>query len=405
MQFGSNEDFWDYVVSNRSIIKLQNVSLLNFRICNWFPRVPGIFHTTTAMKFRADARAYTFSKSNDVFYDPHGKSRMIKGGIGSIKFQPVQLEGELFWLCTATSDSYCHTGIPLFIPNYLYESIELGEFSEYAIKGRTKFIPKSFDSNFNHYVGLPKLYIHVESLNKTNTRNSYEPILVTPTVYFKSPQRDYGIDLVTYAQCESGENYNTERLFDWFLNYTEMYEGQIMTNFDEQCPLFENATFSLQRVMQEEIRVGDVQNLNIYSNSTSIRAERMESNTSTVTIGNGNNISGNVVAAQTVTNSFKTIDKAVENPQIKESIVMLEESVKALVESMENKNDANAIARDVKSFCEEVNSEMPRENTLKHYLGSISEVAAKAGAIGIKVVNVISTLSPLVKVLTEHISG
>jgi len=402
LEFSNNYEFWNYVFENSNRTRMQNITLNNFRISTWYPRVPGVAHTTDGTRLRAEARRFLISRNSEVFFNPTGKSRMVQGGIGSVKFQPIELQGEDFWLCTATSDSLCHTGIPIFIPNSIYNNIDISMYNDYIIRGRTKFLPKIIEYNFKHYTKIPKLYIHVESITRSNSRNYYDPINITPVVYFKSNDLDYvSEDLVTFVKCEELPNLETERIFDWFLNYTRMYDGQIITNFDEQCPLFDNAPFSLQRLMSEQITIGEVKTMIIQSSHTNIKATNMNSNNGNISLGNNNTVNGNIVAAQSITNSFKTIEKISKGSEMQMLLKEFEETVKHFVENAEDRKDANAIARDTKSFCEEISSEDPRTDTLQNYLESIGKVALKAGALGSKVITIISDLSPLLKVIGE----
>ena len=131
----------------------------------------------------------------------------------------------------------------------------------------------------------------------------------------------------------------------------------------------------------------------------------MSSQTNKVTIGDNNTIHGSVVAAQSILNSFNSVDKVGFGQDIQDALNTLKDSTKLLVEQLENKTEADAVSRDVKGFCEEVNTDAPRERTLQYYLSSIGDVASKAGAIGLKVIGAISSLSPLLKLIAEHASN
>jgi len=408
LSFSSNEEFWGYIIKNGKIVKLHNVSLEGFRVSSWFPRVPGIYHTLNAMSFRDNAKNYLVASGNDIFYNPSGKSSMVRGGVGSVKFQPINHENELFWLCTATSDFYCHTGVPLFIPNSIYENIDLDSSAEYVLLGRIKFLPSIIDTKFRHYVGLPKIYVQVESIKEKVSKSRKDELVISPVVYFKSSELAYDSaseDLVTFAVCNAGRKYNAEEVFEWFIHYAKMYNGRIMTNFDEQSPLFEDAPFSLQKVMSGEILISQVQNLFVDSPLINFRVNTMNTGNS-ISIGDGNTINGNLVAAHSVVNSFLSMpDRVAQNPQLEEIIKDFQEETKIFVQNLVSKKEADTVSRDVKGFCEEASAEEPREGTLNHYLKSIGEVAIKAGVLGAKLVNIVSTLSPLVKVIAEHASN
>lgn len=60
------------------------------------------------------------------------------------------IAGNEFWLCTATSDGYCHTGVPLAIPSQLIERVDFKLNYLYKITGQVKFLPEMLEQHFSH---------------------------------------------------------------------------------------------------------------------------------------------------------------------------------------------------------------------------------------------------------------
>jgi hypothetical protein len=118
----SNQDFWDLVKAKQKRIGLKWIKLDGFSLLDWFPRSPGLYYTDFARSARYEASNYLKVRKNCLVYEPKGKVHMINGGVGSLRFKPTRILNEDCWLCTATSDSYCHTGVPLAIPNDLFEN-------------------------------------------------------------------------------------------------------------------------------------------------------------------------------------------------------------------------------------------------------------------------------------------
>lgn len=113
----SNEGFWEKLINERKVT-LRWIELSHFQIVDWFPRTPGLYHTPEARWSRQEAEQYVREEEGIRFYEPKGKFHMMQGGIGSVRFKPILIEREEHWLCTATSDGYTHSGVPIAIPNH-----------------------------------------------------------------------------------------------------------------------------------------------------------------------------------------------------------------------------------------------------------------------------------------------
>lgn len=246
-EYGSNVEFWRDVIDG-SISALRWVRLANFQISGWFPRSPGLFHTQFAAQRRVVADSHLEDRDGARIYDPHGKYSMIEGGLGSVRFQNVKIEGDDCWLCTASDDGYCHTGVPLAIPDRLLRHHRLDSGDRFAIVGRLWFLPVFLSERFNHLLGVPQLYVLVERMERTTPSTGDQ--FISPMVFFTSRTAEGELQSnVTYVNCLSKGPKEVDAAAGWLKWYTDRYHGEIQTNFDQQRPLFENAPFSLQKVM------------------------------------------------------------------------------------------------------------------------------------------------------------
>ena len=110
------------------------------------------------------------------------------------------------------------------------------------------FLPAFLSEQFNHVVGLPQLYLHVEQLERTTPCTGDQ--FISPMVFFTSRTADGELQSnVTYVNCLSKSLKEIDAAGEWLKWYTDRYHGEIQTNFDQQRPMFESAPFSLQKVM------------------------------------------------------------------------------------------------------------------------------------------------------------
>ncbi len=254
--FKSNEHFWEVLLGERNTA-FKSLKLEGFRIVDWFPRTPGLYHTKYGSRARTSAERYLREERGIKFYDPHGKFHLIQGGVGSVRFKPVTVEAQECLLCTATSDNYCHSGIPLAIPDRLVSKIDFDDYKLcFKIIGKVKFLPHFLEKHFQHMSRIPQIYILVDNLEVVSTDTLAEPIKITPMVFFTSNSSSLNTDIenelnqrVTYANCNAHSNKELDIACDWIKFYVSQYSGVIITNFDEQRPAFEAAPFSLQNIM------------------------------------------------------------------------------------------------------------------------------------------------------------
>lgn len=265
LHFRCNEEFWQ-VILQRSPIR--QVELKGFQVVDWYPRAPGVYYTDDAERARRYAEEYIREEQGIRFYDPDGKFHMIEGGIGSVRFKPIQIDGDECWLSTATSDGYCHSGIPLAVPEPLMIKVEESPFAKFNLRGRIKYLPTFLEQHFYHLERIPQLYLFVEEL-EISSRDPGSPVQITPMVFFKSQRTEFTKqNNVTYVTCASSETRYLNEAADWLKWYVIHYEGTILTNFDQQRLAFRDVPFSLQNVMTgkldaNQLREYRIENANI----------------------------------------------------------------------------------------------------------------------------------------------
>ncbi|MBM3167158.1 MAG: hypothetical protein FJZ94_06920 [Chloroflexi bacterium] len=258
--FSSNRDFWNAILQVPHMTSLGLVRLVGFQISDWFPRTPGLYHTKAAEECRTSSAKHLAQIGRDVFYKPIGKGLLLRGGIGSVRFKPIRvpaMSNDEYWLCTATSDEYVHTGVPLAIPDRLMPKVDFR--SVYTVIGRIKFLPNVLEPYFSHMTGIQQIYLLVDEIEKSSA--SRELPYITPMVFFssrwKAVMEDGLAGFTTFVTCHSNPQ-ELDNAVKWLTEYVKFYRGEIITNFDEQSPWFENVPFGLNSVMTGKV---DLQHL------------------------------------------------------------------------------------------------------------------------------------------------
>lgn len=383
--FNNNQQFWETVLQLPSFIGFRNVTLRNFQIIDWYPRAPGYAYTLAAARAQRKAHKH-FEKGSSTTYTPTGKEYMIKGGIGSYRFAPFEYKGTTYYLCSATTDNYCHTGIPLAIPEIILENINFAW--RYTLIGQYQIIPDPLRNQFRHYQGIPKFYLRVDEVKQAGNVNA--PVNITPVIFMRGQAEE---NLVSYATCRADQADELDNIAEWLAEYARHYKSEIITYYDEQRPAFSDAPFSLQRLTAEELDLIKLKELGIpVSNVTHHREVVMKKvdNSKHISIQGDHNI-----VADNIHNSFNQIQSSGTSDEIKVLLKDLVEKVGELSKAL-SEDEAQTVMRDLETFTKEATKDKPRKKMLDISLESIKKAAENVRDVGAPVFEIVGKLLPLI---------
>lgn len=247
--FYSNEEFWQLILQGNRPIHSRQVKLIGFKMADWFPRAPGVYHTREGMEYRWRAERFVREEEGHRFYEPEGKGLMLDGGIGTIKFKPISIDGNELWLCTATTDGYCHSGIPLAVPAELMNSFN--SKLTFTLSGQVKFLPDFLETRFRHVTRVPQIYVLVDEVSEGETNE--DPTYITPMIFWGKKDDPDKRGFTTFVTCRPHPAEEIDRGANWLENYAQRYNGEVLTNFDQQRPTFRYVPFSLDNVLSASV--------------------------------------------------------------------------------------------------------------------------------------------------------
>jgi len=256
MEFHSDEEFWKS--EGRPLLSANAIRLLNFRLIDWFPRAPGVYHSRHA----ADARTMVWQTEPQTdrvlgtYFAPVEKMSLIEnGGVGTVRLRPRKIDGELCWLATALSGAKCHAGVPLAIPDSLIREKVPKWGDRFAIQGRVRFLQDlGLVEQAAVVRGARPLILFVEELLAVSAVPSSDRIAIAPVVLFERPPQardwQYRQAEYTFVNCDAGGDAELDRAVEWIETYAKKFEGRLITNFDEQRPTLADAPLSYQRLVK-----------------------------------------------------------------------------------------------------------------------------------------------------------
>lgn len=441
--YNDNKSLWNDILNERIRANIA-LTLKNFQLFEWFPRSPGLYylpeaewareeamyHLTAspserdlweideANRINSEKNAYFPSAKDNsmLIFTPQGKSRMLLGGIGCIRLRDQEIPEGKVWFMSASSTPVAHGGFPLALPDSLYQKyidqiVNQGAIS-CTITGHLRFLPDQLNSLFSDYPEVPQLYLlvdeiypHSPDVNKGSHRVS---VAVSFLSNYEGKSEFYASYVTFYPNVHSSLKSRTEWLENVYVK--GMYQGKIVTDFDQQMRRYRGATFSLEKIMNNKLQrsemAGFVETLQIngnvdllIENQNKIITEKVEHMTQnrTINISQGSTIQAPVFIAEKIENCFNTINKSDINEELKK---VLEQLVKNTIDLSRNSSvsmdDAEVITRDVESLSQEVTSSKPRERTTSRLIDDIKDVATKVGEIGKPILNTVAALAPLI---------
>ncbi len=442
--YTDNKSLWGAMLEERLRATI-TLKLKDFFLSEWFPRSPGLFYTPEAEGARADAMnfvlsaprlsqlrgiddadrerhaelAYTTDATPDYMYifDPYGKISMLKGGIGCIRLKDKVVESGRVWFLSASSTLVAHEGFPVALPNQLYERYIDQIASEGALSctliGRLQFLPQPLVKLFEDYSSIPQLYLLAEKIIPLDIRKTAQrrPLRVSVAVSFQSEYEGQPRMYASYVTFDPGQAGSLKTRIDWLENtyVSGMYQGRIVTDFDEQTIRFRGAVFSLEKVMNNGLQKSEVatfiKTVNIYGDANvlierlnQLNARRIDQMTQerAINIGSGATVTAPVIIADRIESSFNTVTNSSVNDEVKTLLEQLIKQVNEVSKSKATSTDvAEAMARDVETLSKEVTSSKPRRQWYEISSDGLKQAAINIGEVGKPVLETVAKLMPL----------
>ena len=419
--YPDNQTFWADVL-NEKVGAERNVVLAGFNVFDWVPRNPGLFHTSDAKWARDMAldfvrliapdmfdsyvtvdgappdraseffRATTNSsgKARTLIFTPQGKLSMLDGGVGCVRYKSLHLKtGDTVWLMSATSSPAPDEGIPLMVPDRFYQSFcdDLNRSGSVhcTVRGRTRFVADEFKDLYSVTRGIPRLYIEVDDLNPTGGPTG--PGEVSVAASFLSSFEGNPKIYASYVTFDPGREGARRSAAQWLKEeYVEhLYQGRLLTDFDQRAPLFSDALFTLDQVLtsprltekiaklSELYGVFDWANLDRFS-YTEHKGDLIVTN-NTITVSDSTNvIIQNDIKDSQLTATNGNAGTSAEREELKRLLSLL--ALELPKAPFDQEDAAKAVAKHAKDLVENASREKPNRFVLGPVVQGLKGAAA-----------------------------
>jgi len=239
LEITNDEDFWHTIFGNSYDMQSQKVHFSDCGLSEWVARVPGLYWTESATVHRDKAEAAIgFTSEGKEVFAPLGKSRLVYGGIGTIKLPPDKAGNRLVTLSVEHNAS---TGIPALISAEIWEYHRLHEGDVLSGQAKWQQMHDEWSSRFLSIRGIPKGYLLIEDINQIFVRARNEPTQFHPfTVmeYYSGDAILYDYIFATADTSISNYRRKLEQFFEEYKNSNGRY-GTYLLPADIHDPLFD----------------------------------------------------------------------------------------------------------------------------------------------------------------------
>jgi hypothetical protein len=379
-------------------------------VFEWVPRNPGLYHTNEAAFARDEARHHVreldqnaiakyFGKdgappdaatafrsatsrigtARKLVYTPQGKISMLRGGVGCVRFKPLHLKtGRTAWLMSATSAPAPDEGIPLLMDDdqYQYLSEDLHDAGAVCcdVVGRTRFVSEEFSDLFSVRYGIPRLYVEVSEVRPI--KPIVEPGQVSVAASFLSAFEGKSKIYASYVTFDPGRPDARKGAAQWLKEeYVErLYEGSLLTDFDQRAPMFADSLFTLDEVLTSPDLAEKIAKLRkLYGHFDWAQLNRFSYvehqgdlivTNNTITVSNSTNvvIQSSLTNAQLIAGTIPAGDDS-QRKKLQELLQQLQDALPKT--SFDKAEQAEALATQAKGIVDEAAKAKPNKTTLQ----------------------------------------
>jgi hypothetical protein len=278
-EYRDNRSLWQAVLTERLRCNV-TLKLGGFWLFEWFPRSPGLFHTTqgtfsreyalrTAQRVKVPRISGGQQRQDILAFAPREKASMLQGGIGCVRLRPKMTEYGSTWFLSASATLIAHEGFPVALPEHHYDRIIDHITSAGAVScdltGRLRFLPEPLVKLFNDYREVPYLYLLVDEIRPLHSagQDSTKRPLVSVAVSFESEFEGHRGVYASYDTFDASNRNSLADTVTWLedIYVQDTYKGRVITDFDEHRSHFSDAMFSLDKVTSNTVVRRDVTSL------------------------------------------------------------------------------------------------------------------------------------------------
>jgi hypothetical protein len=230
-------DFWQGLatVHNREF----SVKFYELFISEWVARVPGLYWQKNANARRRPGDELVEAKVGYwTTYKPAGKSRIVSGGVGTLRFPPSE---DGYRLVTLTSSANASTGVPVLISDNVWRHHRLREGCVIAGEGIWRDMPLRWAAQFPIVASVRKGCMVLDRPQSIKVTQRDALIEAHPFSIMEYIENDVMKHDFVFATIQVGHRSMRKVLSDFFDDYRNAQgrSGRYLTSADVADPLWD----------------------------------------------------------------------------------------------------------------------------------------------------------------------
>jgi hypothetical protein len=244
LQLYDDSEFWrtifQYDAEEATIGNSFDCGIFHAGVSEWVARVPGLYWRPGSGNMRSVNPAEIESETRRwKTYKPQGKSRLVSGGIGTLKL-PANEDG--FRLVTLTTSFNASTGVPALVAPDVWEHHGLCE-GRIILNGTAKWreMPHKWAVQFPSVRGVPRACLLLTKVDHISVNDTEAPILIHPFTVMEYWTDTAQLHDFVYATADTSNAGFRRELSTFFEAYRTAHgrDGSYLVAADISCPMWD----------------------------------------------------------------------------------------------------------------------------------------------------------------------
>jgi len=238
-----DEKFWWRMLENEGH-SVHSVFGRSVAITEWIARIPGLYWRPGSAQMRKVLPAQIeVETGNWRTYTPQGKSRLVSGGVGTLRFPPAT---DGFRLVTITSTHNASAGVPALVSPDVWDHWNLAEGSVVNISDIPwRPMPQEWAAQFPVIRGIKRGCLVLSKVAAVEVKEQGAPVQVHPFSIMEYWNENIQLHDFVYATGDTrskGFRRDVSQFFESYRN-DKGREGSYLTTSDIADPMWD-ATFA-----------------------------------------------------------------------------------------------------------------------------------------------------------------
>lgn len=209
-------------------------------LTEWVPRIPGLYwREGSARRREVDPSHVLFRTDRHVTYTPIGKSQVVSGGIGTLRFPPAE---DGYRLVTLSTHHNASLGIPTLVSPQVWDARGLAEGCVLRVnRAACRDLPLTWTKRFPIIQGISRRCLVLDDVSAILVVERDAPVEVHPFAVMEYHEGNAQLHDFVFATADTSEKTLRGDVTRFFETYRQDKgrEGKYLTSADIANPMWD----------------------------------------------------------------------------------------------------------------------------------------------------------------------